>query len=199
MAENYFQKLYDVDVTGKVEQKNGLSYLSWASAWAEVKKVYPTATYTIYETPTGVIYHNDGKTAWVKTGVTIEEIEHIEYLPIMDFRNKSIPVDNITSSDVNKSIQRSLTKACARHGLGLFIYEGEDIPESVAENQKKDAELKEINAESFKIVLEKSKVSEDMKNKVADICGQFVESKNPKEIKDLDKANELNKLLKKLK
>ena len=59
----------------------------------------------------------------------IEDIEHIEYLPVLDFRNKSIPIANITSFNVNSSIQRSLTKAIARHGLGLYIYAGEDLPE----------------------------------------------------------------------
>jgi hypothetical protein len=61
--------------------------------------------------------------------VTVEGIEHIEYLPIMDYRNASIPVDKVVSTDVNKTIQRSLTKAVARHGLGLYIYAGEDIPD----------------------------------------------------------------------
>ena len=128
--ENYFIKLNNIDCSEKIEQKNGLSYLSWAWAWAEIKKIHPKANYKIYETENGCIYWNDGKTAWVKTGVIIEDIEHIEYLPIMDFKNRSIPLENITSFDVNKAIQRSLTKACARHGLGLYIYAGEDLPES---------------------------------------------------------------------
>ena len=68
----------------------------------------------------------DGRTCWVKTGVTIENLEHIEYLPVMDYKNKSILLENITSFDVNKAIQRSLTKALARHGLGLYVYAGED-------------------------------------------------------------------------
>jgi len=126
---NYFEKLNAINVNEHAEKKNGLTYLSWAWAWPEVKKAYPEATYKIYENEVGWFYHTDGKTAWVKTGVTVEGIEHIEYLPVMDYRNKSIPVDNITSFDVNKAIQRSLTKACARHGLGLYIYAGEDLPE----------------------------------------------------------------------
>ena len=124
-----FERLNAINVNDHVEKKNGLSYVSWPFAWAEVKKAYPDATYTIYERPDGVIYWTDGKTAWVKTGLTIEGLEHIEYLPIMDSRNRSIPLENITSFDVNKSIQRSLTKAAARHGLGLYIYAGEDLPE----------------------------------------------------------------------
>ena len=78
---------------------------------------------------------------WVKTGVTVNNIEHIEYLPVMDFKNKSIPVENVTSFDVNKTIQRSLTKACARHGLGLYIYAGEDLPEGEETPKKERTEF----------------------------------------------------------
>ena len=146
MAENYFQKLYDVNMKGKVKKKNGMNYVSWAAAWAEVKKIYPEATYHIYEreTPDGLVinYFTDGKTCWVKTGVTINGVEHIEDLPVMDFKNQSIKLENVTSSDVNKAIQRSLTKACARHGLALYIYEGEDLPETVKkEKEEQDEDL----------------------------------------------------------
>ena len=134
--ENYFIKLNNIDCSKKIEKKNGLSYLSWAWAWGEVKKIHPTANYKIYETETGINYWTDGRTGWVKTGVTIDDIEHIEYLPIMDLKNKSIPLESITSFDVNKAIQRSLTKACARHGLGLYIYAGEDLPETETQVQE---------------------------------------------------------------
>ena len=130
MADNYFIKLNNINVNGKTEQKNGLTYLSWAWAWGEVKKLFPDSTYEIYENKDGFNYHTDGKTCWVKTGVTVNGIEHIEYLPVMDYKNKSIPAEAVTSFDVNKAIQRSLTKAVARHGLGLYIYAGEDLPES---------------------------------------------------------------------
>lgn len=129
MEKNYFAELFAIDVSGKTEKKNGLTYLSWAWAWAELKKLHPDATYQIYEDGTGCFYHTDGRTCWVKTGVTVAGIEHIEYLPVMDLRNRSIPADQVTSFDVNKAIQRSLTKAVARHGLGLYIYAGEDLPE----------------------------------------------------------------------
>ena len=127
--ENYFVKLNSINVNDKIEKKNGLSYLSWAWAWGEVKKQHPEAVYTIYENKDGWNYHTDGRTCWVKTGVTVNGIEHIEYLPVMDYKNRSIPADAVTSFDVNKAIQRSLTKAVARHGLGLYIYAGEDLPE----------------------------------------------------------------------
>ena len=135
--ENYFQELNAIDVTGKTEKKGNLTYLSWAWAWGELKKKHPDAFYTIYENNEGWNYHTDGKTAWVKTGVTVNGLEHIEYLPVMDFRNNSIPVDKITSTDVNKTIQRSLTKAVARHGLGLYIYAGEDLPEDLRSEDEK--------------------------------------------------------------
>ena len=124
-----FNTLNAINVNEHTEKKNGLTYLSWAWAWGEVKKRYPDAFYTIYENENGWFYHTDGSTCWVKTGVTINGLELIEYLPVMDFKNKSIPVGNVTSFDVNKAIQRSLTKAIARHGLGLYIYAGEDLPE----------------------------------------------------------------------
>ena len=143
MAENYFQILNDVNCNDKVEKKGNLSYLSWAWAWTEVKKHFPDAYYTIYEDQNGCLYHTDGKTCWVKTGVTVNGIEHIEYLPVMDNKNHSILLTDVTSFAVNKSIQRSLTKACARHGLGLYIYAGEDLPETDAVNDQKVAAAKE--------------------------------------------------------
>lgn len=154
MTENYFVVLNKVNVNEHTEQKNGLTYLSWAWAWGEIKKVFPDANYTIYENAQGWNYFTDGKTGWVKTGVTVNGIEHIEYLPIMDYRNRSIPLENITSFDVNKSIQRSLTKACARHGLGLYIYAGEDLPEDGQKEPEKTPaqkaqETKQANKEAF--------------------------------------------------
>ena len=144
MSENYFVELNSINVNEHTEKKNNLTYLSWAWAWGEVKKRFPDATYKVYEDDNGCIYWTDGRTAWVKTGVTVNGIEHIEYLPIMDFKNRSIPLSDITSFDVNKSIQRSLTKAVARHGLGLYIYAGEDLPEDEQES-KPEVDEKTIN------------------------------------------------------
>ncbi len=138
MSDNYFVELNSINVNEHVEQKNRLSYLSWAWAWGELKKRYPDSVYKIYENENGCFYHTDGRTCWVKTGVTVNGIEHIEYLPVMDYKNKSIPLEDITSFDVNKAIQRSLTKAVARHGLGLYIYAGEDLPEEEAQEKKNE-------------------------------------------------------------
>jgi hypothetical protein len=127
--KSVYEVLSKINVNDKAEKKNGLTYLSWAWAWGVLKENFPTATYTIYENKDGWNYHTDGRTAWVKTGVTVNSLEHIEELPVMDFRNKSITLEQLTSFDVNKAIQRSLTKAISRHGLGLYIYAGEDLPE----------------------------------------------------------------------
>ena len=149
--DNYFNDLYAVNVNGHTEKKNNLTYLSWAWAWGEIKKRHPDATYTVYENADGWNYHTDGRTCWVKTGVTVNGIEHIEYLPVMDYKNKSISIENVTSFDVNKAIQRSLTKACARHGLGLYIYAGEDLPEEEAA-EKQDASRNAKNTAANNII-----------------------------------------------
>lgn len=124
-----YKTLSAVNFKGKTETKNGLTYVSWATAWAKLKEHYPEAYSTVYEDQRGLNYFTDDLTCYVKVGVTVEGLEHIEYLPVMDYKNKSIPASEVTSMDVNKAIQRALTKAIARHGLGLYVYQGEDIPE----------------------------------------------------------------------
>ena len=144
MSENnYFTALANINDNDKTEKKNNLTYLSWAWAWGEIKKQHPDATYTIYENKDGWNYHTDGRTCWVKTGMMVQGIEHIEYLPVMDHRNASISFDKVTSFDVNKAIQRSLTKAAARHGLGLYIYAGEDLPDDGEEKPVPASKLSE--------------------------------------------------------
>ena len=130
---NYFETLNEINCNELTEKKGGLTYLSWAHAWKELKKRFPRSFYTVYQNDLEWNYFTDNRYCWVKTGVTVVtdeyEVEHIEYLPVMDYKNKPIPVDMVTSFDVNKAIQRSLTKAVARHGLGLYIYAGEDLPD----------------------------------------------------------------------
>ena len=132
-SKSDFDILNSVDVSGKTEKKNGLTYLSWAWAWGELKKRFPNANYRVVKNEDGWIYHHDGRTAWVEVSVTINELEHVEILPIMDYRNNSIPLDKITSMDAVRAIQRCATKCIARFGLGLYIYAGEDLPEEASE------------------------------------------------------------------
>ena len=123
-----FKKLSAINVKAKIEKKGNVEYLSWSNAWGLAKQEFPTTQRTVYEDQlTGLNYFNDGKTGYVKVGIEIEGLEHIDYLPIMDFRNKSINIDSITSMDVNKTIQRSTVKAIAMHGLGLSLWSGEDL------------------------------------------------------------------------
>jgi hypothetical protein len=125
-----FKELSSINVNKKTEKKGKFTYLSWAFAWAELKKVSPTATSKVYhDENTNMPYFASKAGVIVKVGVTIDELEHINYLPVMDFRNASIPVDKVNMMDVNKAIQRCTVKAIALHGLGLYIYAGEDLPE----------------------------------------------------------------------
>lgn len=142
MEQSVFSTLNAINCNEHTEQKKTgytqLTYLSWAWAWQICKQNFPDAQYTIYENAQGWNYHTDGRTAWVKTGVTINGLEHIEYLPVMNARNQSIVLEDVTSFDVNKAIQRSLTKALARHGLGLYIYAGEDLPDAADDDARSE-------------------------------------------------------------
>lgn len=138
--EKIFSTLNKVNVNDKVEKKNGLTYLSWSYAWEVIKSHYPTANYRVIKNADGWNYHHDGRTAWVEVGVTINGLEYIEMLPVMNHRNQSIELEKVTSFEVNKSIKRCLAKACALHGLGLYIYNGEDLPTEEKEEIKKQAQ-----------------------------------------------------------
>ena len=123
-----FENVYKIDVSKKTEKKNGLTYLTWASAWAEFKKAYPNATYKIKRFENNLPYVFDEKTGFmVFTEVTVDDLTHEMWLPVMDHRNKTLYDAGMT--DINKAIMRCLTKNLAMFGLGLYIYEGEDIPE----------------------------------------------------------------------
>lgn len=166
--KSVFDTLYAIDAGKKIRQKGKLSYVSWSDAWAEIKKIYPDATFKIYpqvmdENGNERFWHDDGKTGWVEVGVTINNEEIREVLAIMDFRNQSIPAENITSVEANKALKRCLTKACALHGLFLFIYSGEDIPEELA----KTNELKE---KVDSLAKKKAALSDKAKEKVASLC-----------------------------
>lgn len=187
-AKNYFQVLYDIDISSKASTKNNLTYLPWAAVWAETKKIYPSAEYVVYENADGRFWFDDGRTGWVKTGVVINGIEHIERLPIMNHVNKPIPAESITSFDANKSVQRSITKACGRHGVGLYVYEGEDLPESTNE-------LNDLNDENFELAKKIAATSADKKAKVKAIITEFVKNGNPRAIREIESARKIREKL----
>lgn len=158
---NVFENLNKINVNDKTEVKdNGktkLTYLSWAWAWAEVKKAYPNAQYEIKKFENNLPYVFDEKTGYmVFTSVTIEGITHEMWLPVMDSNNKAMKaepyeyttkygtktVETATMFDVNKTIMRCLTKNLSMFGLGLYIYAGEDLPEI---EQQEKPQTKEEN------------------------------------------------------
>ena len=127
--ESVYNNLKAIDVRPKAEKKGRADYLSWAHAWDMMKSNYPQAQRIIYEQPeTGLNYFTDGRTAYVKVGIVVNDLEHIDMLCVMDHRNKSIPIDKVCSFEVNKTIQRDTAKAIAMHGLGLSLWTGEDVP-----------------------------------------------------------------------
>ena len=173
-TKSVFDTLSAVKVAEKVEKKGQLSYLSWAHAWAFAKKHYPTLRRIVYETTEGMNYFTDGHTAWVKVGVEINGVEYIDYLPIMNTagRPKSIKLDQITSFDVNTSIQRSTVKALALHGLGLSVYAGEDLIDTapVVKRVIKKLEIEDDNWEKvLNWVIENKKMG---MNKIIDSLSQ---------------------------
>ena len=132
--KNVFKELSAIDVSDKIEKKGKLDYISWANSWALLKSKYPNAQRIVYESlETGLNFFTDGQTAYVKVGIKINDLEHIDFLPVMDFRNNSIPLTKMTTMDVNTAIQRSTAKAIAMHGLGLSLWIGEDTTPVVAQ------------------------------------------------------------------
>jgi hypothetical protein len=204
MEKNYFQVLYDIDVSDRTYKKKDLTYLSWASAIAEVKKIYPDMQYEIIKFGDAKLpYTYDPNTGYlVYTTVTINGITHEMCLPVMDGANKPMKaepykyttkfgdkdVEAASMFDINKTIMRCLTKNIAVHGLGLFIYEKDEIPQSVSE-------LEELRKELFELAKSKSAIDNE---KVKELCEIAHESANPMMIEDLEKAQELKKGLLKI-
>ena len=182
--KSVFEVLNSVDVSNKVKDKNGLSYLPWASAWGEVKKHYPDASYRIYPqqfykksddgetTKDERFWHDDGKTGWVEVGVTIDGKEIREVLSIMDYKNRAIPAENITSVDAQKTEKRALCKAIAMHGLGLYVYEGEDLPEEVSK-------VNELRENITALARKKSSISAEANEKVKALFKSAEKEANP--------------------
>ncbi len=121
-------ELLKINVNGHLEKKGNLSYLSWAWAWAEVLKIDPGARWTAHEWDNSPVMVLRNGTAMVKVSVEIKGDIKTCILPVMDNRNKAI-VDPDAFA-VNTAIMRCLAKAIAMHGLGLYIYAGEDLPEA---------------------------------------------------------------------
>lgn len=139
--KDFFTVLSAIDCSKLVQKRNSLDYLPWATTWKLLKQHFPYSTYRVRKNHEGLNYHHDGRTAWVEVELILSEPkdngemqEHTvtEMLAVMDYAKRSIPLDKIHSTDVVNTIQRCLTKACARMGLGIALYgalDFEDLPE----------------------------------------------------------------------
>jgi len=121
--------LLKINVNDHTEKKNGLTYLSWAWAWQEALKADQTATFDV-QTFDGKPYMDVNGTGMVWVTVTLFGQPRTCMLPVMDYKNK--PILNPDAFAVNTAIMRCMTKALALHGLGIYIYAGDDLPQSDA-------------------------------------------------------------------
>lgn len=183
-----FNTLYKLDVNENVEKKKTgntyLSYLSWAWAWAEVKKKFPQAQYSIQKFENNLPYVFDPNTGYmVFTTVTIDDMTYEMWLPVMDGANKAMKhepytykvikwengkrngftdkeVESASMFDINKTIMRCLVKNLAMFGLGLYIYAGEDLPEPQQATDEQIKELRKLFKESAEILSRSEKTFE---------------------------------------
>ena len=203
-----FESLFSLNVNGYTEKKNDLTYLSWSFAWAEVKKMYPDATYEIKKFgESNLPYVYDEKTGYmVFTSVTINSLTYEMWLPVMDNNNRAMKsekykmslgkreftVNAATMTDINKSIMRCLVKNLAMFGLGLYIYAGEDLPEPEQTQNDIVSKLKSrinsgIKVYSNKFDIEIKSIIEELNNLIG------------YNVSDLNSENDANKILEYLK
>ncbi|HRN64123.1 MAG TPA: DUF1071 domain-containing protein [Alicycliphilus sp.] len=129
-SENYFAQLSAINVNGHVEKKGGFSYLSWPYAVAQLRLADPTSTWEVRRFG-GLPYLATEAGVFVEVAVTVHGVCLSQIHPVLDGRNR--PLLAPSAFDINTSIQRCLVKAIALHGLGLYIYAGEDLPQQYTE------------------------------------------------------------------
>ena len=206
MAEkNFFEQLYDVDVRDRMYQKQGLNYIPWATAWSEVAKVFPDATYEIVKFGENKLPYTESNLGiMVFTEVTIDGVTREMCLPVMDGSNKAMKsieytyktktgektVPAATMFDVNKTIMRCLAKNLAMFGLGLHLWTKEEAPEAVIECVK-------LQKECMELINKKCAFSDETKEKVGKICKELLpeENGNPMLCEDNDILSSLAKKL----
>ena len=160
-----FNALSNLDLSDKCEKRESLTYLSWANAWSEFKSAYPSATYRILKNENGLPYFSDPNLGiMVFTEVTVDEITHQMWLPVMDSKNKSMrlqpyvyqvwdnykkvfvekTVQAASMFDINKTLMRCLVKNLAMFGLGLYIFQGDDLPEKSTDDTTSSASQQQM-------------------------------------------------------
>lgn len=204
-SSELFRDLLEVDVSKYKEQKGKLDYISWARAYREIVKRCPTFTYKVKKNENGMPFFKDESGVFVFTECSVGETTREMWLPVMDFRNNASK--NPTTTEINKTIMRCLTKNIAMFGLGLDLYAGEDIPDendgktsngegaftdkrSVGKNVSDIATpeqvklLNDLVKSVTKLAIEKTgaEISEaDLKNKLKNIVGEEINSKMGRE------------------
>ena len=149
--EHYFEVLRKHNVSKHIEQKGQFNYLSWAYAVEELRKLKPDATWRVIKDENGHPYTSTPAGHFVEVEVTVDEISLSQIHPVLDHRNQTIEQPN--AFQINTSIQRCLAKAIALHGLGLYIFRGEDLPESEPLSKTQldelDSLLRQIDDDNF--------------------------------------------------
>lgn len=206
--KNFFEVLYDTDVRDRMYQKQGLNYIPWATAWSEVAKVYPNATYEIVKFGEKQLPYTESDLGiMVFTRVTVEGVTREMCLPVMDGSNKAMKsceytykvksgektVAAATMFDINKTIMRCLAKNLAMFGLGLHLWTKEEAPESVIECEK-------LQKSCMDLISKRAALSTKTKEKVGEICKEILVEENgdPRLCNDNEKLEELEKKLRAL-
>jgi len=157
-----FNALKNLDLSNKCEKRDQLTYLSWANAWSEFKSAYPSATYRILKNENGLPYFSDPDLGiMVFTEVIVDDVIHQMWLPVMDSKNKAMKlqpysyqvwdsykksyVDKTVQAasmfDINKTLMRCLVKNLAMFGLGLYIFQGDDLPEKSTDDTPQQQQM----------------------------------------------------------
>ena len=149
--EHYFEILRKHNVSEHMEKKGQFNYLSWAYAVEELRKLKPDATWKVIKDENGYPYTSTPAGHFVEVEVTVDDISLSQIHPVLDHRNQTIEQPN--AFQINTSIQRCLAKAIALHGLGLYIFRGEDLPESEplskGQLEEIDSLLRQISDDAF--------------------------------------------------
>lgn len=205
MEKNFFQELYDVDIRDRMFDKQGLTYVPWATAWSEVAKRYPDSTYEIVKFGEKQLPYTESELGiMVFTKVTVNGVTREMCLPVMNSSNKAMKtvdykyksgnseksVPAATMFDINKTIMRCLAKNLAMFGIALHLWTKDAAPEAVIE-------LEKLQESCFDLIKKKSALSKGTTVKVGEICKSILveEEGDPRMCNDNEKLRELEKKL----
>ena len=166
--EHYFEILRKHNVSEHMEKKGQFNYLSWAFAVEELRKLKPDATWRVIKDENGYPYTSTPAGHFVEVEVTVDDISLSQIHPVLDHRNQTLEQPN--AFQINTSIQRCLAKAIALHGLGLYLYRGEDLPDADGLTKEQNDELASILSK-----IKDDELINDINNKVA---GGKINSRN---------------------